>query len=184
MIDFFKVKPTVEEDLARIAEIVKGAENRILFLVDDGEYCIVDQLGRDVDTISLHAELTEYFPEEDVVNAAFELNCPFVIFEGSYHSSFDYYGDFDAQFNGDYRAPTDKEMEAIDRCYENYEHPRLWPSANLLADLRLLHWHYEQRMEHYAKPSTTDWAFCPRCGGSLDTGWECVKCGADWRWVK
>ena len=32
--------------------------------------------------------------------------------------------------------------------------------------------------------ATSDWAFCPRCGGSLDTGWECVKCRADWRWVK
>lgn len=22
---------------------------------------------------------------------------------------------------------------------------------------------------------------CPDCGGELDTGWECNKCGADWR---
>lgn len=22
---------------------------------------------------------------------------------------------------------------------------------------------------------------CPKCGGSLDTGWECNKCGADCR---
>ena len=21
---------------------------------------------------------------------------------------------------------------------------------------------------------------CPKCGGSLDTGWECNNCGADW----
>jgi hypothetical protein len=21
---------------------------------------------------------------------------------------------------------------------------------------------------------------CPECGGSLDTGWECNKCGRDW----
>lgn len=49
--------------------------------------------------------------------------------------------------------------------------------ADLLADL-------ERVQAEASKPSTTDWEFCPRCGGSLDTGWECVKCGADWRWVK
>jgi len=26
--------------------------------------------------------------------------------------------------------------------------------------------------------------YCPSCGGDLDTGWECVKCGRDWeRWA-
>ena len=50
--------------------------------------------------------------------------------------------------------------------------------ADLLAEVKRL------REVEASKPSTTDWAFCPRCGGSLDTGWECVKCGADWRWVK
>lgn len=23
--------------------------------------------------------------------------------------------------------------------------------------------------------------YCPSCGGDLDTGWECNKCGRDWR---
>lgn len=26
--------------------------------------------------------------------------------------------------------------------------------------------------------------YCPTCGSDLDTGWECNKCGLDWRdWV-
>lgn len=24
-----------------------------------------------------------------------------------------------------------------------------------------------------------NWDYCPFCGGSLDTGWECNDCGAD-----
>lgn len=25
-----------------------------------------------------------------------------------------------------------------------------------------------------------DFDYCPACGGQLDTGWECAKCGKDW----
>lgn len=25
-----------------------------------------------------------------------------------------------------------------------------------------------------------DWSYCPECGGSIDTGYECNKCGRDW----
>jgi tRNA(Ile2) C34 agmatinyltransferase TiaS len=32
----------------------------------------------------------------------------------------------------------------------------------------------------FRKISTT-WDWCPFCGGSLDTGWECNECGADLR---
>ncbi len=29
-----------------------------------------------------------------------------------------------------------------------------------------------------------EFEYCPTCGGELDTGWECNKCGLDWReWV-
>ena len=42
----------------------------------------------------------------------------------------------------------------------------------------------ERAKAETSKPYTANWAFCPNCGGSLDTGWECVKCGADWRWSK
>lgn len=30
------------------------------------------------------------------------------------------------------------------------------------------------------KPLTT-WDYCPSCAGELDTGFECLKCGEDWR---
>ena len=55
-------------------------------------------------------------------------------------------------------------------------------NKNLRADLERVQPFVALLWEASAsKPSTADWAFCPRCGGSLDTGWECVKCGADWR---
>jgi len=25
-----------------------------------------------------------------------------------------------------------------------------------------------------------DWSYCPACGGGVDTGYECGKCGRDW----
>lgn len=25
-----------------------------------------------------------------------------------------------------------------------------------------------------------DWSYCPACGGGVDTGYECSKCGRDW----
>lgn len=25
------------------------------------------------------------------------------------------------------------------------------------------------------------WDYCPTCGGELDTGFECLDCGLDWR---
>ena len=25
-----------------------------------------------------------------------------------------------------------------------------------------------------------DWSYCPACGGSIDTGYECNQCGRDW----
>lgn len=25
-----------------------------------------------------------------------------------------------------------------------------------------------------------DWSYCPACGGSIDTGYECNRCGRDW----
>lgn len=25
-----------------------------------------------------------------------------------------------------------------------------------------------------------DWSYCPACGGEIDTGWECNRCGRDW----
>lgn len=29
-----------------------------------------------------------------------------------------------------------------------------------------------------------EFEYCPTCGGDLDTGWECARCGLDWRdWV-
>jgi DNA-directed RNA polymerase subunit RPC12/RpoP len=27
----------------------------------------------------------------------------------------------------------------------------------------------------------TEWNYCPACAGELDTGWECIACGRDWR---
>lgn len=27
----------------------------------------------------------------------------------------------------------------------------------------------------------TDFEYCPSCGSDLDTGYECTKCGRDWR---
>ena len=32
----------------------------------------------------------------------------------------------------------------------------------------------------YPNAYELDWEYCAYCGGSLDTGWECVDCGADW----
>lgn len=33
-------------------------------------------------------------------------------------------------------------------------------------------------------PEKREFEYCPTCGGDLDTGWECTKCGLDWRdWV-
>lgn len=30
-----------------------------------------------------------------------------------------------------------------------------------------------------------DWSHCPACGGSIDVGYECNKCGRDWlEWVQ
>jgi hypothetical protein len=26
----------------------------------------------------------------------------------------------------------------------------------------------------------SDWSYCPACGGGIDTGYECGKCGRDW----
>lgn len=26
-----------------------------------------------------------------------------------------------------------------------------------------------------------EWDYCPTCSGELDTGFECLKCGLDWR---
>jgi hypothetical protein len=26
-----------------------------------------------------------------------------------------------------------------------------------------------------------DFEYCPGCGGELDTGYECLDCGRDWR---
>lgn len=26
-----------------------------------------------------------------------------------------------------------------------------------------------------------NWSYCPACGGGIDTGYECAKCGRDWR---
>lgn len=27
----------------------------------------------------------------------------------------------------------------------------------------------------------TNWNYCPACAGELDTGFECLQCGRDWR---
>ncbi len=27
---------------------------------------------------------------------------------------------------------------------------------------------------------SSDWSYCPACGGEIDTGYECNKCGRDW----
>ena len=34
-------------------------------------------------------------------------------------------------------------------------------------------------MTNEARPR--EFEYCPTCGGELDTGWECTKCGLDWR---
>jgi hypothetical protein len=31
------------------------------------------------------------------------------------------------------------------------------------------------------QPPDITFEYCPTCGGDLDTGWECNKCGRDWR---
>lgn len=41
------------------------------------------------------------------------------------------------------------------------------------------------RSFHSVEPNCKrEFEYCPTCGGDLDTGWECNKCGLDWRdWV-
>lgn len=31
------------------------------------------------------------------------------------------------------------------------------------------------------KEQSMDFEYCPSCGGDLDTGYECTKCGRDWQ---
>ena len=40
---------------------------------------------------------------------------------------------------------------------------------------------FQMQMEVPEKKRETDWDYCPSCGGDLDTGYECTKCGRDWQ---
>ena len=39
----------------------------------------------------------------------------------------------------------------------------------------------EGEVEEVPGVPPADWSYCPDCGGSLDTGWECDSCPSDWR---
>jgi hypothetical protein len=54
-------------------------------------------------------------------------------------------------------------------------------------DLTLAECDYLKRLifkeEEKSSPdkNLTTWDYCPSCAGELDTGFECLKCGEDWR---
>lgn len=41
----------------------------------------------------------------------------------------------------------------------------------------------DRRQEEITTASKQEmsWDYCPSCAGELDTGFECLKCGRDWR---
>ena len=116
------------------------------------------------DWLVLRSELCELDRENKNLRACLERVKPFVaLLWESLDEILNYSGGADSALDDPYV------LNRADEALSSASGP------DLLAELNRL------REASASKPSTADWAFCPRCGGSLDTGWECVKCGADWR---